>query len=312
MENQDIKNISIFKKIIIKLRIFLFGKIKYKDKFGLSYFLWPNTRPIDTYQRGVRTDDETLLQLVLRITKTLNNTNKPTVCFDVGGFMGIVTLTMLKGVNGNGIVHTFEPVRRNHARIVKNVELNGFSNAVINNMAVSNYSGLGLHNLTHEGGDDFLQKLNNDSGNLMGENIILDKDLSRRDMDTDVSSKQLTLVMSLHKYMDTCSIDWVDILKVDAEFTDHLVLQGAQEHFYNHHFGFILIEYNKGDGCAEELLNMLLDADYKIYYMVRNTGQLVKNLKDYPKECKKCLNIMAVSNNISDDICNEIIDGLLI
>ena len=44
MENQDIKNISIFKKIIIKLRIFLFGKIKYKDKFGLSYFLWPNAK----------------------------------------------------------------------------------------------------------------------------------------------------------------------------------------------------------------------------------------------------------------------------
>ena len=305
-------NISIFKKVFIKLWILIFGKIKYKDKYGLLYFLWPNTRPIDTYQRGVRTDDDTLLKLVLRITSTLNNSDKPPVCFDVGGFMGIVTLTMLKGINGNGIVHTFEPVRRNHARIIENIALNGYSNAVINNMAISNYSGLGLHNLTHEGGDDFLQKLHNYSGSLLGDSIMSDKDLSRRDHAVDVDSKQLTLVMTLYQYMKTCSIDWVDILKVDAEFTDHLVLEGAQEFFYKHHFGFILIEYNKGDGCAEELLNMLLDADYKIYYMVRNTGQLVKNLKDYPKECKKCLNIMAVSNNISDDICNEIIDGLLI
>ena len=82
------------------------------SKYGLSYFLWPNTRPIDTYQRGVRTDDDTLLRLVLRITSALDDENKPLVCFDVGGFMGIVTLTMLKGINGNGIVHTFEPMRR--------------------------------------------------------------------------------------------------------------------------------------------------------------------------------------------------------
>ena len=251
------------------------------SKYGLSYFLWPNTRPIDTYQRGVRTDDDTLLSLVLRITSALDDENKPLVCFDVGGFMGIVTLTMLKGINGNGIVHTFEPMRRNHARIVENIALNGYSNVVVNNIAVSNYSGLGLHNLTNEGGDDFLQKLHDYSGDLFGDNIILNKDLSRRNENLDVNSKQLTLVMTLHKYMNICSIDWVDILKVDAEFTDHLVLEGAQDFFDKHCFGFILIEYNQGDACAKELLNMLLNAKYEIYYMVRNTGSLVKDLKDY-------------------------------
>ena len=70
------KKISIFLKVIIKLKILIFGRIKYKDKYGLSYFLWPNTRPVDTYQRGVRTDDDTLLQLVLRITSVLNKSNK--------------------------------------------------------------------------------------------------------------------------------------------------------------------------------------------------------------------------------------------
>ena len=135
---------------IIKLFIVIFKKIKFNDKYGLSYYLWSNTRPIDTYQRKVRTDDETLIELVLKVINVINNDKKPLVCFDIGGYIGVITLAMLKNMKNKGMVHVFEPVRVNYYRICENLKLNNYSNVVVNNFAISDYSGLGLQNITVE------------------------------------------------------------------------------------------------------------------------------------------------------------------
>jgi len=247
------------------------------------------------------------LQLSLKIIDILNkNKNKPLVCFDVGGFIGVISLAMLKALRGNGVVHIFEPVRESYHRICDNLKLNNHANVVVNNFAIADYSGIGLQNVTIESGSDFLQKLQDNSGNLIG------SDLSVRGYDLDVNNKQITLVMSLNKYMKICSIDWVDLIKIDAEAVDHLVLSGGKEFFYDQKFGFILIEYVEGSECGEELLSMLTKANYKVFYMVRNSGKLVANLDSYPPECASCLNIMAVSSLIESNTLDELLQDTLV
>ena len=299
--------VGVVRKEFIKIYFYFFNKIIFRDKYGLSYYLWSNTRPIGTYERGVRTDDETLLQLSLKIIDILNKNKKnPLVCFDVGGFIGVITLTMLKALRGNGIVHIFEPVRESYHRICDNLKLNNHANAVVNNFAIADYSGLGLQNVTTESGSDFLQKLQDNSGNMIG------NDLSVRGYDLDVNNQQITLVMSLNKYMKICSIDWVDLIKIDAEAVDHLVLSGGEEFFYDQKFGFILIEYVDGSECGTELLSMLTKANYKIFYMVRNSGKLVTNLDNYPSDHVSCLNIMAVSSLVESNVLDELLQDTLI
>ena len=297
---------GVVKRALIKIYFYFFKKIIFRDKYGLSYYLWSNTRPIGTYERGVRTDDETLLQLSSKINILNKKKNDPLVCFDVGGFIGIVTLTMLKALNGNGIVHIFEPVRESYHRICDNLKLNSHTNVVVNNFAIADYSGLGLQNVTVESGSDFLQKLQDSSDNMVG------SDLSIRGYDLDINNKQITLVMSLKKYMEICSIDWIDLVKIDAEAVDHLVLSGGEDFFYGQKFGFILVEYVDGSECGSELLSMLTKANYKVFYMVRNSGNLVTSLDNYPSGHVSCLNIMAVSPLVEFDVLNELLQDTLI
>ncbi len=291
---------------IIKLFIVIFKKIKFNDKYGLSYYLWSNTRPIDTYQRKVRTDDETLIELVLKVINVINNDKKPLVCFDIGGYIGVITLAMLKNMKNKGMVHVFEPVRVNYYRICENLKLNNYSNVVVNNFAISDYSGLGLQNITVEGGNEFLQKLHDHSGEISGD------ELSESEANQDVKEQQITMVMSLMNYMDLCSIDWVDVVKIDAESIDHLVLNGGKQYFYEQKFGFIFVEYNHGSYCSSELLRMLNDAKYDVYYIVRNAGTLVSNLSDYPSGYKTCLNILAISNLVEADKRDKILSGVVL
>ena len=94
----------LLNKIINKLRgiyldvYFNFNnKILFKDKYGLSYYLYKNTRPKDTFNIGVRTDDTTVLYAIEKILSSSNTTNSDSIhCIDVGSFIGVITLMMSK------------------------------------------------------------------------------------------------------------------------------------------------------------------------------------------------------------------------
>ena len=107
---------------------FYFNKsILFKDKFGLSYYLYKNTRPKDTFNTGVRTDDITVLYVIEKILSSSDNANNDYVhCVDVGSYIGVVTLMMSKVLQKNSFswqVHSFEPYHETFLRLKKNVDL---------------------------------------------------------------------------------------------------------------------------------------------------------------------------------------------
>jgi FkbM family methyltransferase len=285
----------------MKIQLLIFNKVVFNDSYGMRYYLWKNTRPIGTIQQGVRTDDSTVLDLADFIVTQLKKSKKrPLVCFDVGGFIGIVSLAILKSLDGKGIVHIFEPVRTNFFRISENIALNGYKNVVINNFALSNISGIGLQNITAEAGSEFLQILSDQSGEIKG------YDIAKRSEDLNVSSKHLTKVSTLDNYMSECAIDDIDLLKIDAEWVDHLVVRGLGERLNEGRISTIIVEYNHGTEASEDLIKIFKEYRYTVFFLVRNEGKVVSHLKYYPTESKDCLNILAISNSLNLEVINAI------
>jgi FkbM family methyltransferase len=72
---------------------------------------------------------------------------KPGMCvLNIGANIGLYTLIAANIVGSRGVVHAFEPSRLNFDRLKRNVQLNGFTNVIYNQMAVSNFNGsLALH-----------------------------------------------------------------------------------------------------------------------------------------------------------------------
>lgn len=63
--------------------------------------------------------------------------------FDVGGYEGVFTLFFARRAGPAGRVITFEPNPRNHARIVENVRLNGFTHVRVLQVALGSAAGRG-------------------------------------------------------------------------------------------------------------------------------------------------------------------------
>jgi FkbM family methyltransferase len=61
--------------------------------------------------------------------------------FDLGGYQGIYTLFFARAVGANGRVITFEPNPLNSEAIHQNVELNGFNNVILKQIALSDRAG---------------------------------------------------------------------------------------------------------------------------------------------------------------------------
>ena len=138
----------LIKKIINKLRgvyldvyFYFNNKILFKDKYGLSYYLHKNTRPKDTFNIGVRTDDTTVLYTMEKILSSSHSTNNDSIhCIDVGSYIGVITLMMSKTLQKSKIkwkVHSFEPFLETFLRLQKNVNLDAFnSNIILNKLEV--------------------------------------------------------------------------------------------------------------------------------------------------------------------------------
>ena len=60
---------------------------------------------------------------------------------DIGTYIGLHTLTFAKLVGNQGKVISFEPVPSNFELLKKNVEINGYTNVILVNKAVSNRNG---------------------------------------------------------------------------------------------------------------------------------------------------------------------------
>jgi FkbM family methyltransferase len=64
------------------------------------------------------------------------------VVVDIGANIGYYTLIAAKLVGKSGIVYVFEPMPSNYECLCKNIEVNGYTNVVLIQKAVSNKYGI--------------------------------------------------------------------------------------------------------------------------------------------------------------------------
>ena len=272
---------SKLRGIFIKLYFFFNKKFLYKDGYNLKYYLYKNTRPNNTFDLGVRTDDTTVLYTIDKIlTSPSLTTGEDIHCFDVGGYIGIVTLMMakaLKNVKKKWKIHTFEPFAESFDKLRENINLEPSSkNIKLNYVAVSDEPGLStLETYKDAPGENHLDvhNINVNQPSISFENIK---------------------VINLSNYINENNIKNIAICKVDTEGADYFVIKGLYKYLENKIVDYFIFEYQLN--TYEKIKKILISSNYTIYYMVRNENMLVKSLEEYPKQCKSLLNCIAVSD----------------
>jgi FkbM family methyltransferase len=135
--------------------------------------------------------------------------------YDVGAFEGVLTLFFARQAGDRGRVVAFEPHPANYERVVKNVELNDFSNVIIRNVGLGRARGE--------------LELMAPSGGLAGrasasENIKLA--FGSQGLDVEVFKVP---VNSLDQEIGDSSLPEPDFVKIDVEGLEFDVLQGMKE-----------------------------------------------------------------------------------
>ena len=213
------KLLNKFRGIYLNVYFYFNNKILFKDKYGLSYYLYKNTRPQDTFNIGVRTDDTSVLYTIEKILSSPSNINNDFIhCIDVGGYIGVVTLMMSKTLQKSTKkwkVHSFEPFQESFFRLQENINLGSFTdNVILNNVAVSDKPG---------------SKTLKTYPNKPGQNHLNINTLQ----DEDNASQEMVKVITLKDYMHENNIKHVNICKIDTEGLDELVIKGLYDHLKN-------------------------------------------------------------------------------
>jgi len=264
-------------------------RILFTDKYGLSYYLYKNTRPIDTFRRGVRTDDTTVLVTVNKVLKynlKLKNIN----CIDVGAFIGVVTLMManaLKNSSNSWKIHSFEPSKKTFTRLMDNINIIDHNkNFELNNVGLSDKLGIQKMHISNESPG---------SNQLISNSSELQEDIDEVE------------IVTLDEYLHKRSIEHILLCKIDAEGVDDLVLKGMKYYIERSKVDYFILEYE--DKTSQQKIDEILSMyEYKVYYMVRNKNYLVESIEDYPKNEQSLINILAVSPCANMEPVNKLLE----
>ena len=283
----------MFSKIIKRLvllkcqwEILTRGKVLFKDKYGLKYYLWSNTRLRDTVlNTKVRTDDTGVIEVSNVILSELKKDDKALVCFDIGAFIGVISLAMAKSLNGVGKVFIFEAFYGTFKRLFENVkELNACDNVHLFNTAISDQVGMASVHLIDNAGGTYIDKPS--------------------------ESSVSTLVTTIDCIANCFEINRIHLMKIDVEGVDDKALKGASTLLKKGAIDYLIIEYDSKMGIGEKISQILNQYNYMIYFIVRNGNQVLADLEEYKvRYSKSPLNILAVSPTASckHDILAKII-----
>lgn len=178
------------------------------------------------------------------------------VIFDIGANIGLYSL-LAASQNQEAAIHAFEPTPSLAEMLITNAILNGFTNIVINKVAVNDLSGT-LH-------------LNYCSGSG-GVNEGMNYTSAGRE-----SLESITVpAISLDEYCIDNSIEYIDLMKVDVEGNEISVLRGAKRLISSSSIGFIFLELidwaaARHDCTTRDVMTLLTEHGYNIYYL-KNGG----------------------------------------
>lgn len=155
------------------------------------------------------------------LTSFVSKTIRPGMTVvDIGAHAGYYSVMFSRLVGFGGRVFSFEPESYNFSLLKKNIEANNISHCVIENLAVSNISGI--------------LKLYLDADNLGGHSAI----------DLGISSNSVNVrCVSLDDYFQNISGS-IDFIKMDIEGSEGVALQGAEHILKKNPRMFIIVEFN--------------------------------------------------------------------
>ena len=264
----------------IYLYFFFFFKEKYlfkKDKFGLKYFIWKDTRPLDTLVKKVRIDDTSLIFFIIKSITFFNKSKRKKYFFDVGSYIGIVSLIFNKYSN-NCEIHSFEAFKKTFFRLCENLRLNKCQNILANNFPISDCK-------EHL----FIQICNQDFG--MNKTVKINSNSLVSENEQSILSKRLD------QYCIEKKINYIDILKIDAEGYDLKVLIGCGKFLKKQAIKLIVVEFLSKDEKSIKIRKYLQSCNYELFYLVRNQDLIVWSTINYPKDASSLLNAIALPKN---------------
>lgn len=187
------------------------------------------------------------------------------ICFDVGGNVGAVTLAMARAQRGGtGQVHTFEPAPANYARLQANVALNPdlAPRVTLVNRGVGRAAGS--------------LRWTEESDNPGNGSLGTDGDIA-------------VPVITLDSYCAERAIPRIDVMKIDVEGMEFDVLSGAAESLrrWKPKLYFETLSRFKtagGKGNFEKIESLLVGLGYSLYRLDRDRRLVpadARHLADY-------------------------------
>lgn len=169
------------------------------------------------------------------------------VVLDVGANAGIYSLAAI-AAQPDAVVHAFEPTPEIAVRLRATAKLNGMKNLHVHEMAV-----LG------ENGHATLNRYRGELGNNEGMNFVTKYPVN--------SGAERVKTISLDRFCQDCSIEQVDLMKLDVQGHEYSALKGAEDFIRAGRVGTIFMELNwnakAGAPCpAAESIRFLAEADF--------------------------------------------------
>lgn len=185
------------------------------------------------------------------------------VVFDVGANLGLWAIPASRRAGPHARVEAFEPVPENHARLVRNLALNGVDSVRCHCLAVADVSGerafrAAPHNSAH--------------GSLV----------ARQE-----NPGETVPVTSIDEHCDRHGIDRIDWLKVDVEGAESLVFAGAVRLLSGPAAPAILFEVGETlavrlGSSSPKVKRMLVDLGYRVYALEDGALHLVRVEQEHP------------------------------
>ena len=189
----------------------------------------------------------------------LSVVRKGDVVIDVGAYIGAYTLLAARHAGSNGNVISFEPNPQSYSRLIRNIELNGFTNVKAVNCAV---------------GDESTVK-----------NFKINSFLSN--IDSSRQSSTLVKMVTLDSIIRGNGVSSVKLIKIDVEGYEYNVLKGLAASFKKHIVKNLIIEVHP------TLMPNYQTSIYHVYKILKNNSFKWEELREPSHKMKEVFYIFA-------------------
>ncbi len=222
------------------------------------------------------------------------NISSGDLVIDIGANIGYFTLIMAKGITENGKVFSFEPEPKNFELLKKNVEINNYSNVILEKKAIGNKTGIAKLYLADKKNNIFYSGMHR---------------IFRSDLVSQILNPVSINIIKLDDYLqDLKFIKKIRLIKIDVEGAEFDVLKGMNKILDENKEIEIVMEFSSENledygSNAYDVVDFLMNKGFKLSVIneVEKRMEEVTGIKEIiDSEAKKIgLNIFCSRTNES-------------